>query len=180
MTAIVGLVYDGRVYLGGDSAATSDWSLSLKAEAKVWRAGPYVLGSAGSARMAQLLQHAFDPPAPAANLERHMATTFVDAVRACLTAGGCATKTDEEEGVEGATLVGVAGRLWRICGDYHAMETADGFDAIGCGDQLALGSLHSTGGQSPKRRIRIALAAAERFSAGVRGPFTIVTTKGQP
>lgn len=46
--------------------------------------------------------------------------------------------------------------------------------AVGCGDQIARGALYGTQMQPPKERIRIALEAAERFSAGVRGPFIIL------
>ncbi|GAA4716378.1 hypothetical protein [Phytohabitans rumicis] len=45
--------------------------------------------------------------------------------------------------------------------------------AVGCGSDLALGALFATARtrMSPHRRVMVALQAAERFSAGVRGPF---------
>ena len=94
------------------------------------------------------------------------------ALRQCLKDGGWARKQDERE--EGGTfLVGVRGRLYTIYDDYQVAQAADGFAAVGCGDQIALGALYATAGTGlkPKARITVALRAAERFSAGVRGPF---------
>jgi hypothetical protein len=106
------------------------------------------------------------------DLDRFMATTSVDAVRACLKAGGWAKKdNDREEG--GTFLVGVAGRLFTIEDDYQVGASADGYAAVGCGSEIALGALFATARtrMAPERRIVVALQAAERFSAGVRGPF---------
>lgn len=78
---------------------------------------------------------------------------------------------EREEG--GTFLVGVKGRLYAVYDDYQVATAADGFAAVGSGEQVALGALFATDGAglSPRRRVMSALAAAERFSAGVRGPF---------
>jgi hypothetical protein len=52
MTCIVGLVDGGRVWLGGDSAGVSGWDLTVRADRKVFRNGPYVMGFTTSFRMA--------------------------------------------------------------------------------------------------------------------------------
>ena len=99
-------------------------------------------------------------------------TTFIDAVRDCLKTGGWAKKDDERE--EGGTfLVGVKGRLFTVEDDYQVGASADGYAAVGCGSEIALGALFATARtrMSPERRLTVALEAAERFSAGVRGPF---------
>ena len=55
MTAIVGLARAGRVYMGGDSAMTTDHGEQwLCASPKVWRAGSYVFGAAGDADYIEL------------------------------------------------------------------------------------------------------------------------------
>lgn len=177
MTAIAGLVDNGRVYLGGDSAGVAGLSLTVRADAKVFRNGPYVMGFTTSFRMGQLLRHAFKPPAPTADLPEFMCTTWVDAVRECLKAGGYAYKQNEQE-FAGNFLVGVGGRLFEIGRDYQVGEPADGYAAVGCAYELVLGSLYSTVGQPPKRRLRTALEAAEHFSGGVCAPFSYVSAKG--
>ncbi|MCX5070892.1 hypothetical protein OOJ91_34150 [Micromonospora lupini] len=174
MTAIVGLVHQGAVHIGGDSAGVGPgWSSSVRADAKVFRAGPYLMGFTDSFRMGQLLRYALDAPRPPTGtdrLERHMATTFVDAVRACLDKGGWLSRDrGREEG--GSFLVGVSGRLFQVWGDFQVAQPADGYAAVGCGQDIALGALYATAGQPPGRRIRTALEAAAHFSAGVRGPF---------
>jgi hypothetical protein len=180
VTAIVGLVAaSGRVHLGGDSAGVSGLALRVRADAKVFRNGPFVFGFTTSFRMGQLLRHSLDPPRPPARrLSRFMATTFVDAIRECLKGGGWAAKnSDREEG--GTFLVGVAGRLFEIADDYQVGEHVDGYAAVGCGADAAYGALYATAdlGMKPRRRLTVALSAAERFSAGVRGPYCFVATR---
>src|SRR5262249_25546320 len=136
----------------------------------------YVFGFTDSFRMGQLIRYAFDPPSPTERLDKFMATTFIDALRTCLKEGGYARKESEQESA-GTFLVGVAGRPFRSGSDYQVGESVDAYDAVGSGDDLALGALYATSDRRPKERIRIALSAAERFSAGVRRPFTIVATK---
>lgn len=176
MTAIVGLVHDGKVHLGGDSAGVSGYSLTVRADSKVFTNGPYVMGFTSSFRMGQLLRHAFKAPEPDGDLEAFMTTTFVDGVREALKAGGWLSKeNDREEG--GIFLVGVAGRLFRVDADFQVGEAADGYAAAGCGQDLAVGALFATAGSrmAPERRLKVALEAAVRFSAGVRGPFAFVS-----
>lgn len=177
---IVGLVADsGRVHLGGDSAGVSGLALQVRADSKVFRNGPFVFGFTTSFRMGQLLRHSLDPPRPPSRrLSRFMATTFVDAIRECLKAGGWAARnSDREEG--GTFLVGVAGRLFEIADDYQVGERVDGYAAVGCGADVAHGALYATAdlGMKPRRRLTVALAAAERFSAGVRGPYAFVASR---
>lgn len=177
MTAIVGLVHGGTVHIGGDSAGTSGWSLTVRADAKVFATGPYVMGFTGSFRMGQLLRYALTPPNPAGDLDRFMVTTFIDSVRDTLRTGGWLKKENEREDGD-PFLVGIHGRLFRIDDDLQVGETVDGYAAVGCGHELALGALYATekSRMAPERRIKVALAAAERFSAGVRGPFAYVST----
>lgn len=173
MTCIVGLVDSGRVWMGGDSAA--DWDLTVRADRKVFRNGAYLMGFTTSFRMGQLLRHGFSPPAPPAlpaDLEAFMATTFIDAVRERLKAGGWASKNNERE-TGGDFLVGALGRLFRIASDYQVGENIDGWAAVGCGDQVAHGALFASRDRPAMDRIVLALTAAERFSAGVRGPFVV-------
>lgn len=175
MTCIVGLVDGDRVHIGGDSAGVGGYALTVRADRKVFRNGDFIMGFTTSFRMGQLLQHAFTPPKrhPDTDIEKFMVTEFVDAVRRCLKDGGFAARHDEVEAA-GTFLVGYAGRLFRIDSDYQVGEASDGFDAVGCGEQIAQGSLFSTAGHKPLDRLKTALAAAERFNAGVRGPFHFV------
>lgn len=174
MTCIVGLVDNGKVYIGGDSAGVAGLSLAVRADPKVFCNGEFVFGFTTSFRMGQLLAHSFQPPARRAedDVYAFMVTNFVNAVRECLKTGGYAHKEHEVES-GGTFLVGHAGRLFMIADDYQVGENVDGYDAVGCGAEIALGSLYSTGTMVAKKRVTTALRAAERFSAGVRAPFHI-------
>jgi hypothetical protein len=133
------------------------------------------MGFTSSFRMGQLLAHAFNPPKRHADADvfAFMVTDFIDQVRSCLKAGGYAEKHHDAE-VGGTFLVGYAGRLFKIDGDYQVGETLLGYDACGCGEDIALGSMFSTGHLPPQERLQKALEAAAEFSAGVTAPFNFV------
>jgi hypothetical protein len=57
------------------------------------------------------------------------------------------------------------------------IHRADGYTAVGCGAQVAHGVLYATPSMPPRRRLQLALEAAQRHSAGVRGPFRYIKTR---
>jgi len=181
MTAIVGLTRRGSVFIGGDSAGLCGLSLSVRADAKVFRNGGYLFGFTSSFRMGQLIRYALSLPEPDGDLDRFMVTKFVDGLRDCLKSGGWARKEEEQE-LGGTFLVGVRGRLFTVYDDYQVAKAADGYAAVGSGDSVALGALYATAGRGmrPRARIDLALRAAERFSAGVRGPFVCLRLRREP
>lgn len=175
MTCIVGLVEDGRVFLGGDSSVTSGWDQNILSTPKVFRNGPMVMGATGTLRTLQLLQHALVIPEHPDDMtiERYLATTFVNAVRECFKSAGYAEKEKDAEQYSGRFLVGYRGCLASIGGDYGVRITETSYQAAGIGDSFALGVFYATEGMAPRRRIQLALEASERFCAGVRGPFHV-------
>jgi ATP-dependent protease HslVU (ClpYQ) peptidase subunit len=179
MTAIVGLVHDGKVLIGADSGGVAGWTVTVRKDSKLFANGAYVMGFTSSFRMGQLLRWAFKPPAPGkGSLERFMCTTWVDAARRALRDGGWATKEADRE-IGGVLLVGVRGRLFRIDEDWQVGEHVDGYAAVGSGEQLSLGALAATEnlGLDPEKRVLASLEAAERHNLGVRGPFHLMWEK---
>jgi len=177
MTCIVGISEGGKVYIGGDSAGVSRYSLQVRADRKVFLNEGIAFGFTTSFRMGQLLNHALKPPRryPDVDITKWMVTDFVNAIRDCLKVGGWAAKKEEvEEG--GHFLVGYEGKLFGIHEDYQVSEAIEGFDAAGCGEDFARGVLHATVGMEPRARILHALAITERCCAGVRAPFYLVET----
>lgn len=173
MTCIVGIEHKGRVHIGGDSAGVAGYSITARADVKVFTVGPYVMGFTSSFRMGQLLHYSLKAPEPKGNLDKFMVTTFVDAVRECMSTGGYLTKTNGSE--EGGTfLVGVKGRLFCVESDFQVGRSHDGYMAVGCGSDIALGSLWSTRNDDrPQWRVRQALGAASHHSAGVAAPYVV-------
>jgi hypothetical protein len=162
--------------MGGDSAGIGGWNLTIRKDKKVFRNGDFLIGGTTSFRMLQLLQYAFVPPVydTEMNIEKFMAVNFIDAIRKCFKDGGYATKSNEQES-GGQFLVGFRGHLFDIQSDYQVQESLDEYDAVGCGLEVALGSLHATCRLdiSPHMRVTMALEASEHHNAGVRGPFYV-------
>lgn len=63
-----------------------------------------------------------------------------------------------------------------IGGNFQIAKSLLNFHAVGCGDDIAKGCLYGLkfSNKQPIDKIKIALEAAEEFSAGVRSPFNIV------
>lgn len=180
MTCIVGIREGGRVWIGGDSAGVGGLDMTVRADVKVFQNGPLLMGFTTSFRMGQLLRYSMSVPTPSEGEDvfAFMVTKVVNSIRDCLKSGGWASR-DKDQEIGGHFLVGYRGRLFSIQGDYQVGERVDGFEACGCGESFALGSLAETDGRPPADRIARALTTAERFSAGVRGPFTILSD-GEP
>jgi hypothetical protein len=179
MTCIAGLVYENKVWIGADSAGVAGLSITPRKDPKVFLNGDFLIGFTSSFRMGALLRYRFTPPRPVEDqdIDQYMNTTFIDTLRSCLKSGGYASKSNETES-GGCFLVGYRGRLFCIESDYQVGEGVLSYEAVGCGRDLALGSLFTTQKtkQGPRDRIRIALEAAEQFSAGVVSPFNILST----
>lgn len=178
MTCIVGLVHDGDVYIGGDSAGVAGLSISIRADEKVFGNGPFIMGFTTSFRMGQLLRYKLSPPAQTVHQGdmEYMVTSFIDSCRQCFANNGFG---DKDASIGGNFLVGYKGKLYNIEGDYQVGVPKANYDAVGCGADLALGAMYATEGLSPEERINAALAAASTFSAGVAPPFTILKLEGE-
>ena len=181
MTCIVALkAADGSVLMGADSAGVGGYSVQARVDPKIYRVGSMLIGFTTSFRMGQLLGYSLSAPDHHADVtvERYMATAFVDAVRACLKAGGYAKKDSEVES-GGVFLVAYRGRIFEIESDYQVGERVEPYSAVGCGVDLALGSLFTSAGliHEPRARVMKALETAATYSAGVRAPFLIEELK---
>jgi len=108
---------------------------------------------------------------------RFMVVQFTDKLRSVLCDGGAKESEKNIDGISGNSLLLVAfrNRIFEVQCDFQVMERRGNFDAIGCGQDFCLGSLHATEGSKlkPTDRIKKALECAAQFSAGVRGPFVV-------
>jgi ATP-dependent protease HslVU (ClpYQ) peptidase subunit len=175
VTCIVAISDGKNVCMGGDSASVDEDSslVSSRKEPKIFIKNGYLLGYAGSFRFGKVLQHTFNPPKLSDdNIDKFLNTTFVNALRECCELNKVDPGSEEDSS---EMLVGVAGRVFEFCNDWHFGEDINNFNAIGSGTKFALGSLYSTRRlRSHNVRIQLALESAERFSTSVRGPFTIL------
>lgn len=181
MTCVVGIAEKGVVYMGGDSIAidAGGYAMHVRETPKVFRNGPFLIGCAGSFRMADTIRYRFAPHLPtlSEDLHAYMATTFVDALRETCKAHAVSSVENNVEEVDGEIIVGIYGRLFVIGCDFEVGQQAGGFASIGSGSSVALGALHATRKQLPRKRLTAALEAAQAFNAGVRGPFSFATIR---
>lgn len=179
MTCIAGIVAEDGVYIGGDSAgADSSWNLIIRADEKVFLNGDFIFGFTSSFRMGQILRFGFTPPKRHQDTDvyEYMVTSFVDSIRTRFRESGYISENRCQE-IGGTFLVGYENRLFQIDSDFQVAETLAGYDAVGCGQNSALGALYAIqkfgGFGDPEKAIEMALEASECFSAGVRRPFNI-------
>jgi ATP-dependent protease HslVU (ClpYQ) peptidase subunit len=180
VTCIVGIAEKGKVWIGGDSQATRNGTKVLMTDGKVAQNGEFLIGVSGTARFCTLARHTFQPPGLSADadVDEYMAAEFADAWRACLKENGASSAEDGLETFDGMLLIGVRGRLYEIDGCFAVIRPLDSYSAVGSGDNIALGALHATAGMPPEKRIRLALAAAEKWDDGVAAPFHIKSVGG--
>jgi hypothetical protein len=192
MSVAVGLVDKGDVWIGADSIAAGDDSMTIRKDPKVWRRDDMLLGFGGSWRMAQILRYSLVPPKRKRSADPHqyLATDFAQAAFDALKAhhywpGG--EPKDGEDPLGGDLLIGYQGRLFQLACDFHVAESLQGYEAIGVGDALALGALHQqelflaeqrrlkrTDGLDARNRVLDALKCAERGCPKVAKPFVVM------
>lgn len=176
MTVIVGVEQDGDVWIGGDAAGVSAWTVQHRADAKVFRVGEFLYGIAGSFRGGNVLRYCFTPPQRYEHEDPlvYMNTRFIDGLRTALSSAGAKrTESGVDETDNLAFLLGYRGRLYEIHPDFQVGINHGGYAATGSGWTVALGALHATTGLNARDRVDAALRAAEAHNIGVRGPFTI-------
>jgi ATP-dependent protease HslVU (ClpYQ) peptidase subunit len=106
---------------------------------------------------------------------RYMSTVVVDEIRACF--GKYWKMGSTEEG--GTFIVVYKDQIYLIESDFQIGRVNDSYVSCGCGQRYACGAMHALlGGKtnvSGKRKVLLALQAAEHHSLGVRGPFNIIS-----
>lgn len=180
MTCIVGLVEDGVVYMGGESAMTGDTELWLIREPKVFRKGDLLIGCSGSSRFLQLVRYKFDPgEIDKDNLMEWMVTTFVDRLRECLVDGRF-VKDELIDNLNGNLMIGVRGCLFELTGEYEVNQNREPYSVLGSGRNYARGSMYATDDSIVERkamlpydRVFLAVNAACEFDAHCRPPINV-------
>ena len=180
MTCVVGIVENGKVYMGADSAAVSDSSCTIRKDPKLFRKGDMLMGFSGPYRLGQVLRFDLTPPDKPTDMDdyEYLCTLFIEELRNTLDDKGCMSEFNGMDDTgEANILIGWNGHLYRIDRDFQIGETVDRYDAIGSGEDLARGVLYMLhhkghmGRSPPKTRMHFALSAAQYHSTAVREPF---------
>jgi ATP-dependent protease HslVU (ClpYQ) peptidase subunit len=188
VTCIVGLAREGKVWLGGDAAASSSWETTPLADPKVFAIGDEILaGVTGTLRTLQLLCYGFPAP-PRQDGDDDMGYVverLAGAMRERFKAAGYAKVENNVEGHEGAILVGYRGGLYTVHSGYGVERTAYPFAAVGSGSHHANAVLWASVTGVPERTwdpeaiVRLALGAAAALTPWVREPFTVLSLEAR-
>lgn len=174
MTCIIGVEFEGKVYIGGDSMASNGVDRHVTGLKKVFRVGEFLIGYTSSFRMGQILQYHLQAPQQQDGVtdERYMVVEFVEAVRTCLKDKGWSVINNNQES-GGTFLVGYRGHLYEIESDFQVNHFVNGIVACGAGEQFALGAMEALSNFKPKKRILQSLAVAAKYSNYVCEPFYV-------
>jgi ATP-dependent protease HslVU (ClpYQ) peptidase subunit len=170
MSCVIGLIQNGKSYMGCDGLATTcDGEIRPIVANKIIINGPFVIGYTGNIRSGQLMKpYYFKVPKTIEDLP--------DAIRKQLIDKGCISFSEEKtESTQSNFLIIFKNKLYEILIDFQLNEISGDFSAIGAGSSYAFGSLFSTKKmKDPKERILMGLQAAKEYCAFVGEPFSII------
>lgn len=181
MTCIVGIVFDNRVYMGADSYGSNGYSGGTVLNPKCFISGEFIIGCTSTFRLIDVLRYKLVIPKihpdDQADADKYMRTTFIDAVRKCLTENGHLSKNTDGLESGGNFLVGYKNGLYEVQSDFSVLTVPIWGHSVGSGENSARGSLYTTKDMqlTPEQRITTALESASSTVPSVRPPFVIIT-----
>jgi ATP-dependent protease HslVU (ClpYQ) peptidase subunit len=185
MTCIVALKHNKKIYMAGDSlGSNSSMTKVVRLDEKVFIVGDMLFGFTTSYRMGQILQYVMEPPERPEGITdmKYLVGHWIPALIETFNDSGYRGNKDEDDHDEtrrgGDFLLGYRGVLYTIESDFQVGIPSEQYAATGCGQDLALGAVcaaKKAGIKDPEAILTIALEAAEKHSAGVQRPFTIMS-----
>lgn len=190
MTVVVGIRGKRGVLLAGDSQFSTPWSNRKMVDSKVFALSP-VLAAAycGSARLGNILTYhldALDDPPLGRDEHRWTVREFIPFLREVASEHGHLHVRHEVDHLgSSAFLLAVRGRLFIVDDDLQVSEHALPYDALGSGEDVAIGALRAALGDDPNPRPdarleRVATAAVEaaaKFTNHVGGAVNVIRTE---
>ena len=172
VTCIVGIIDKDIVYIGGERSASDDSSVVSTLRPKVGIKGEWLYGFSGSYGTGQLIE-LINLPKVLKNDDPYnlLRLIVVEELKRAYESFG----RDHEDNAAD-WLIGCKGRLFELSsGDWGVIELSE--SSIGSGNNIALGSLHTTRGFDidPSERISMALDAAITISTTCIGPVDIIS-----
>ena len=188
MTCIIGFTdrKNNVSWIGGDSLGSNGYTKATEMPSKVFRNEVFkdvLIGGTTTFRHLDLLKCSgtlFDEVDWYKKIDidhKYMVTKFIPKVIE-LFKNGVVGETETRRG--GNFIVATPGRLFEVQQDYSVLEPELGICSVGCGEDVAMGSLITTKDLdiSPQEKIIKALEAAEQYCCGVQRPFRILCTDG--
>lgn len=185
MTVIVAAHTSDGIVVAADTQTTDGQMKAYGVESKLHRAGPYVLGVAGSKRVGQVIKHGTVWPAPPADLDAEhgavlawLVNTVVPAMQEACRNAGVLHDDNNVLTFDAVVLLVVAGVIAEVDSDGCVHIDRAGRWAIGSGGQVALGALDDTGPWAPAQVIDAAMRAV-RVDLGCGGGVDVITVPYQ-
>jgi hypothetical protein len=189
VTCIIGFTdrERGVSWIGGDSLGSDGYTKASELSAKVFRNELFknvLIGGTTTFRHLDLLRYSeelFDEVdfyKKSVIDHKFMVTKFIPKV-VKLFREGIISEPETERG--GSFVVATPGKVFKVQEDYSVLEPELGICAVGCGQDVAMGSLVTTMemDMKPEEKIVVALKAAEQVCCGVQRPFRILCTDGR-
>lgn len=179
LTCIVGIVKDGKVWMGGDRFVSSG-EMKFIGGPKIyyleWNGRrEYLVGDAGGHRAGNLIQTADIQGEELGDPYLNVVEVLLPAIRKTLINGGAMGKFDDGTDEGNAMLIGHRGRLFRVCSAFGAVEPSEGYSAVGSACEVAIGAFSAMGQMGttwhPRNKLAVALDAAEKHNRNVSKPF---------
>ena len=124
MSCIVACLARDKIYMGSDSCVSTCSEQRTKTGSKIFKKGPYIIGTTGYPRPSQVIQ----------NYREHSNYKDIqDSIRSLLCKYGCITNS--EEGVEimnAQLLIGFQNIIFEITNDFTKIDYVDNYGAVGC------------------------------------------------
>ena len=170
MSCIIGLKHGSSIYIGADSAATTEeGDIRPIKVIKLFRKDNYLIGFAGSVRTGQILNTDFFTP-------EDDIYSFVEILRNTLEHAGCLVTADGGIKMsQSCFIIAHEGKLYEILSDLQLNEIEGNFTAIGSGTPYAFAALDilSQMDLSPSEIIKSSFEVVSKYQATVRGPWII-------
>lgn len=173
MTCIVAIETKDGVWFGSDRFGSNGYVGEPVTFPKVFTNNSVTFGYTSSFRMGQLLQYALEVPPFTNDVDQWVAVDLMKAIRKAFKDNEW-FETKDGVAVGGSFLIAVAGRCYEVQSDFSFLRSISGEYAVGSGKDYALGSLRSTRGRKPKKRLLEALETAAEYVVSVGGPFDLV------
>lgn len=186
MTCIVAIVKDGVVWMGSDRRVEQGNlkfglhnNLSKICKISVGDAPEFLVAVTGKIRSMNIVQ-TIDSSNMELTQDPHynVVRVLLAHIRSDMIDHGALPEADDKTDGSPQILIGHRGHLYNIGYGFGLSEIAGGCYAIGSGEEVAMGSMHTShalGVDDPVRVITLALEAASDIAVGVARPFDIMS-----
>lgn len=137
MTCIIGIECTDGAIIGGDLAGSNGHTSSNVTQSKIFEHSGIIIGYTSTFRFGQILECLLDdntlyPPSDPDQTYGWLIRQFVPKVKKTL---------DDNHCKEGIALLAINSQLWMLQSDMSVLRNTSGCNAIGSGEEYAMGSV---------------------------------------